>query len=146
MFGDAMLDLLDPRLRGGQGSYGTTKRKRKDLIEKSRQQVAVVVNSEITLLYWNIGQRINTEILKNKRAEYGQQIVKELSTQLTEEYGRGWGQRHLFYCVKFTEVFPEKNILHTLCAKLSWSHIRLVLSMDDPLKREFYLEMCKLEK
>jgi len=76
-----------------------------NLIEKSRQHVAVTINSEITILYWNIGNRINAEILKNKRAEYGKRIVKELSTQLTEEYGLGWSQRHLFYCIKFAEVF-----------------------------------------
>ncbi|MEZ4528331.1 MAG: PDDEXK nuclease domain-containing protein [Desulfobacterales bacterium] len=118
----------------------------KSLIEKSRQQVAAAVNAEITLLYWNIGRRINSEILKNKRAEYGKQIVSALSRQLTEEYGSGRSQRHLFYYIKIAEVFPDQNILHTVCAKLTWSHIRLVLNMDDPLKREFYIEMCKLEK
>jgi len=117
-----------------------------NLIEKSRQHIAFTINSEITILYWNIGNRINAEILKNKRAEYGKRIVKELSTQLTGDYGRGWSQRHLFYCIKFAELFPDKNILHTLCAKLSWSHIRLILTMDDPLKRSFYIEMCKIEK
>ncbi len=118
----------------------------KSLIEKSRQYVAVAVNAEITLLYWNIGSRINSEILKNKRAEYGKQIVSALSKQLTEEYGSGWSQRHLFYCIKIAEVFPDEDILHTVCAKLTWSHILLILNMDDPLKRNFYIEMCKLEK
>lgn len=97
-------------------------------------------------MYWNIGKRISTEILKNKRAEYGKQIVTTLSKQLNEEYGSGWSQRHLFYCVKIAEVFSDENILHTVCARLSWSHIRLVLNMDDPLKMDFYIQMCKLEK
>lgn len=106
----------------------------KTLIEQSRQQIAVSINATISMLYWQIGKRINSEVLQNQKAEYGKQIVATLSRQLTLEYGRGWSQRHLFYCIKFTELFPDKNILHTLCAKLSWSHIRLVLTMDDPLK------------
>jgi len=59
----------------------------KTLIEESKQEVSVAVNATITMLYWQIGNRINTEILKDQRAEYGKQIVSNLSMQLIEDYG-----------------------------------------------------------
>lgn len=116
------------------------------LIEESRQQVAVAVNATITGLYWQVGKKINDEILQNNRAEYGKQIVATLSQQLTKEYGKGWGEKQLRHCMRFAEVFPDEQIVYTLCRQLSWSHLRLIMFLDDPLKREFYIEMCKLEK
>lgn len=98
------------------------------------------------MLYWQVGKRINEEILQNQRAEYGKQIIQTLSSQLTEGYGSGWGEKQLRQCMQFAAVFVEKEIVYTLCRELSWSHIRLIMFMDDPLKREFYIEMCKLEK
>lgn len=118
----------------------------KELIEQNRQQVAVAVNASITALYWQVGQKINSEILQHNRAEYGKQIIASLSRQLTTEYGKGWGEKHLRHCMRFAEVFPDEKIVYTLCRQLSWSHIRLVMFIDDSLKREFYIEMCKLEK
>ena len=116
------------------------------LIDQSRQQVAVTVNSAITTLYWQIGKRINDEILRNKRADYGKQIVSTLSRQLTAEYGKGWSPRHLHHCLRFAETFPEEQIVNALRTQLSWTHLRLITAIDDSLKREFYIEMCKLEK
>jgi predicted nuclease of restriction endonuclease-like (RecB) superfamily len=115
------------------------------LIEQSKQNVAIAVNAEITLLYWNVGKRINNEILKNERAEYGKQIVVSLSRQLETEYGKGWGEKQLRQCMQFASVFQDEQILYTLCRELNWSHLRLIMSMEDPLKREFYIQMCKLE-
>jgi len=118
----------------------------KKLIEKSRQNVALAVNAEITLLYWHIGKRINGEVLKNNRAEYGKQIVATLARQLTEEYGKGWGEKHLRQCVQFANVFPDEQIVYALRRELSWTHLRSLIYMEDPLKREFYIEISKLEK
>lgn len=118
----------------------------RQLIEESRQQVAVAVNATITALYWQVGKKINQEILQNNRAEYGKQIVAALSQQLTKEYGKGWGEKQLRHCMRFAEVFPDEQIVYTLCRQLSWSHLRLIMFLNDPLKREFYIEMCKLEK
>jgi len=115
------------------------------MIAAAKERVAVAVNAELTMLYWNVGRRVNREVLGNKKPEYGKQVVSDLSIQLTAEHGDGWRIRHLFYCMRLAAVFPEEKILHTLCAKLTWSHIRLVLPIDDPLKREFYIEMCKIE-
>lgn len=118
----------------------------KQLIEQSRQRVALAVNSEITLLYWNIGRRINIEILKEKRAEYGKQIVATLSRQLELEYGKGWGEKQLRQCMRFAEAFPDEQIVYALRTQLSWTHFRSIIYIEDPIKREFYIEICKLEK
>ncbi len=118
----------------------------KTLIEQSRQQVAIAVNATITMLYWQVGKRINEEILGGQRADHGKSVIQGLSDQLTMDYGRGWSKKHLWHCVKFAQVFDDKEIVYTVCRQLSWSHLRLVFYMDDPLKREFYIEICKLEK
>jgi len=79
------------------------------LIESSRQKVAVAVNSEITMLYWHIGKRINEYVLKDKRAEYGKQIIISLSQQLTKIYGRGWSEKHLRHCLRIAETFEKMS-------------------------------------
>lgn len=117
----------------------------KALIADARQRAARKINAELSMLYWQVGQRIRTEILDQERAAYGQQILETLSKSLTSEFGRGWSDRQLRYCVRFAEVCPDENILHTLCAKLSWSHIRQLIYFEDDLKRQFYTEMCQLE-
>lgn len=115
------------------------------LIEQSRKNVAIAVNTELTMLYWSIGSRINIEILKEKRAEYGKSIINTLSQKLTQEYGSGWSKRQLHHCLRFVEVFPEIQIVHTLCTQLSWSHIRLIIPIENESKRLFYIEICKIE-
>jgi hypothetical protein len=90
----------------------------KSLIEQSRQQVASTVNSAITLLYWQIGNRINEEILLHNRAEYGRQIVQTLSAKLVLEYGKGWGEKHLRHCLRIVSTF-QKAIFCLYTDKLS---------------------------
>lgn len=118
----------------------------KSLIDESRQRVASAVNAELTALYWNIGKRIRTDILKNERAAYGKQILATLSQQLTLAYGKGWSEQQLRHCLRFAETFPNKEIVYALRIELSWTHIRQLIFIDDELKRTFYIEMCKLEK
>jgi predicted nuclease of restriction endonuclease-like (RecB) superfamily len=117
----------------------------RQLIDAAKQRAAVVINAEITMLYWQVGDRIQTEILKRQRAEYGKQVITELSQHLTQTYGKGWSERQLRYCILIAEVFPDREILHTLCAKLSWSHLKLIMGIDDQLKRNFYIEITQLE-
>lgn len=118
----------------------------KSIIEKSRQNVAVAVNSAMTQLYWNIGKLIKEEILQNSRAEYGKKVILALSSQLTREYGKGWSEKQLRHCLRIAETFNDFQIVSTLSRQLSWSHLKELIYVDDPLKREFYTEMCKLEK
>ena len=115
------------------------------LINEARNKVALIVNTEITLLYWHIGKRINEEVLGNQRAEYGKQIVSTVSTQLTKEYGKGFELRNLRRMMQFAELFPDFQIVAPLARQLSWSHFIELLSIKNDLGREFYLTMAASE-
>ena len=118
----------------------------KKLINEARQRVSQTVNAEMSSLYWHIGKRIKTEVLGNERAEYGKAVIKNLSAKLTAEFGTGWSEKQLLHCLHSVETFPDIQIVSTLWRQLSWSHLKLLIYIEDPLKREFYIEMCKLEK
>ena len=75
------------------------------LIEQSQQQVVAQANSTLTLLFWQVGNRINSEILQNKRAEYGVEIVSTLSTQLKLQYGKNFELSNLRRMMQFAEQF-----------------------------------------
>lgn len=92
------------------------------LIENSKIQLVLAANSSLTLLFWHIGKRINDEILKNERAEYGQQIMSTVSAQLELKYGRNFTEKNVRRMVRFYVEFPDYNILPPLAAQLSWSH------------------------
>lgn len=117
----------------------------KQIIEQSKRNVAIAVNAEMTIIYWKVGQRMRTEVLNNKRAGYGEEVIKTLSEQLTSHYGQGWSTRQLHHCLRFADTFPEIEIVNALRTQLSWTHIRTIISLDDELKRMFYIEMCKIE-
>ena len=116
------------------------------LIEDSRQQVAQAVNSALVWLYWNIGKRIREDVLHEQRAEYGEEIVSRLSTQLSAEYGRGFSRQNLFRMVRFAEVFSDEEIVSSLMRQLSRTHMIYIIPLDDSLKRDFYAEMCRVER
>jgi len=116
------------------------------LIDAAKQRAAAAINAEITLLYWQVGNRIQTEVLQGQRAEYGKQVILTLSQRLTQAYGKGWGERQLHYCTLLAGIFPDREILHTVCSKLSWSHLKLIIGVEDPLKRDFYIELAQLEQ
>lgn len=118
----------------------------KSLIEDSRQQTAIAVNANMTMLYWQIGKRINQEILKDQRAEYGKQIIATLAKQLTTEYGNSFADKNLRRMVQFAQIFPDYEIVVSVIRQLSWTHLLAIIPIEDPLKRQFYIEMCKLEK
>ncbi len=116
------------------------------MIAEARMQVARAVDSTLVLLYWRLGRRIWEDILKEKRAAYGEEIVATLAQQLSAEFGRGFSRRNLFNMMRFAEVFPDTAIVQALTAQLGWTHFTLLLSLDDSLKREFYAEMCRVER
>ena len=117
-----------------------------ELIDSSRHNVAITVNSELTALYWHIGKQINEKLLKNEKAEYGKTIIKELSKDLIHLYGRGFSEANLYHFTKFNELFPSKQILYSLGRKLTWTHIRNLIYVEDKLKREFYIQLCVHER
>lgn len=116
------------------------------LIEQARAQVAQAANSTLTLLYWHVGQRIRREVLGERRAEYGEQIVSTLSAQLVREYGPGFALRNLRRMIQFAESFPDEAIVASLSPQLGWSHFVEILPLRQPLEREFYAEMCRVER
>lgn len=105
------------------------------LINKTRQQVAATVNSSLVALYWHIGKRMHREILKEKRADYGERIVSTLSRQLTVEFGEGFAEKGLRHMIHFAEVFPDEQIVSTLWRQLTWSHFREIIYLKDELHR-----------
>jgi predicted nuclease of restriction endonuclease-like (RecB) superfamily len=118
----------------------------RELILSARQTVARGVNAALVVLYWKVGRRIRTEILKEKRAEYGAEIVVMLSRQLTLEFGDGFGDKNLRRMIQFAEAFPDERIVVTLSRQLGWSHFIALLPLRKHLQRDFYAEMCRLEQ
>jgi len=118
----------------------------RELILQTREDVARAVNSGLTLLYWQVGDRIRREVLREKRAGYGEEIVAALGRQLEAEFGRGFGEKNLRRMVQFAEVFPDKAIVVSLLRHLGWTHLKSLIPIEDPLKRDFYAEMCRIER
>ena len=112
----------------------------RNLIEQTKNNVAIAINSSLTMMYWNIGKLINDEILQNKRAEYGKEIVATVSQQLIKQYGKGYSYSALTRMMKFAKNIDEKNIA-TVSHQLSWSHFKELIVLEDTLKIEFYAQM-----
>lgn len=117
----------------------------RQLIDAAKQRAALAINAELTLLYWQVGKRIKVEVLKDTRAEYGKQIINNLSTRLTRKYGRGWSEKQLRHCLHFATTFSDESIVSALRRQLSWTHIKTLMYISDPLKRGFYIEICQVE-
>lgn len=118
----------------------------KSLIEQSKQQLAVTVNATLSLLYWQIGNRINNELALQIQDSYGKQIVHTLCSQLEIEYGSSFSEKNLRRMMQFAKEFPDEKIVVSLIRNLSWTHILAIIPIQDPLKREFYIQMCLHEK
>ncbi len=118
----------------------------RELIVQAREGVARAVDSGLTTLHWHIGRRIRQDILKGKLADYGGQIVAALGRQLEREFGRGFGEKNLRRMIRFAEVFPGREIAASLMRQLTWTHFIELMPLDKPLQREFYPEMCRVER
>ena len=108
------------------------------LIEQSKNFVIVQANSVMTMLFWNVGKRINEDILKNKRADYGKRIVPTLSAQLEGAYGKNFETKNLHRMMQFAEQFPDLEIVAPLARQLSWSHFRELIPIKSEEARLFY--------
>ena len=116
------------------------------LIEQARQQTSAAVNAGMTILYWRVGRRVGTEVLGGQRAAYGDEIVVTLSRELVAEYGRGFAEKNLRRMVQFAEVFSDEQIVVSLIRQLSWTHFIALIPLKDPLQRDFYAEMCRVQR
>jgi hypothetical protein len=108
------------------------------LIEQSRRIIYSQAGSTTILLFWQIGRRVNNEILQSKRAEYGKQIVSHLATQLTQKYGRSFEARNLRRMMQFAEQFLDFGIVSPVATQLSW-HILLKYYRLARRKRNFFI-------
>jgi hypothetical protein len=104
----------------------------REMILSARQTVAQGVNSALVLLYWNIGQRIRADILKEKRAGYGEKILHTLSAKLATEFGQGFSGRNLFRMIRFAEAFADENIVSALRREFTGTHFKRLIYVDDP--------------
>jgi predicted nuclease of restriction endonuclease-like (RecB) superfamily len=118
----------------------------RSLIEQARGHAAQAVNAVLVLLYWQVGHRIRTEVLKSRRAAYGEEILPTLSAKLVPDFGDGFSARNLSRMVRFAEVFPDREIVSALSRQLGWSHFVEIIPLRDPLQRDFYAEMCRIER
>jgi len=116
------------------------------LILGARSRVAQSINVSMTMLYWRIGIRVRREVLRGKRANYGEKIVAAVATRLEGEFGRGFGEKNLRRMVQFAEQFPDEQIVAALLRQLGWTHFTLLLPIKDSLRREFYAQMCRMER
>lgn len=107
------------------------------LIEQARKKVAVTINQEMVLLYWNIGKTIKKEIIKSKRAEYGEKIVQSLAEKLTRRYGKGFSSQNLWYMIQLYDAYPILQSLLGEFSGLTWTHIIALLPIKNELKKNF---------
>ena len=111
----------------------------RDILETARNRVYASANSAMVQAYWNIGKKIVEQQGGAERAEYGTKLIKDLSRQLTADFGKGFTVTNLKYMRQFYLAFPTG---HTLCDQLSWSHYRLLIRVKDETARNFYMQEC----
>jgi predicted nuclease of restriction endonuclease-like (RecB) superfamily len=112
-----------------------------ELIEAAKSKVAIALNTETTLLYWSIGDFINSELKEDVRLKYGAGILATLSQQLTKKHGKGYSYSALTRMSKIAGIFDRK-IIATVSQQLSWSHLIELSVIDDETRRLFYRQMC----
>ncbi|TWT73969.1 DUF1016 N-terminal domain-containing protein [Allorhodopirellula solitaria] len=103
------------------------------LIDESRRRAAVVVNAELTMLYWDVGATVRDVVMAGKRAKYGKRVIERLAERLTKLYGKGWTQTQLRHCLRTVEAFPDREIVYALRTHLSWTHFRALIFIENPL-------------
>jgi len=115
------------------------------IIDGARNRIATYLNTEVCMTNWYVGKRIKEDVLYNQRAQYGKQILTNLSVRLTEKYGNGWSLYKLQHCVRAAYTFSEEEIMYATRTQLTWTHLRTLMSVKDPLERRFYAQMCGIE-
>ena len=115
------------------------------IIDGARSRIATYLNTEVCLTNWYVGKRIKEDVLSGQRAGYGQQVVKNLAARLTARYGAGWGEKKLRHCLRSAETFTEEDIVSATQRQLSWTHLKRLMYLKDPLERQFYIHICCTE-
>jgi predicted nuclease of restriction endonuclease-like (RecB) superfamily len=110
-----------------------------NLINQARKNIYRQASGNTVFLFWQIGQRINSDVLENKRADYGKHIVSRVATQLTDKYGRSFEARNLRRMMQFAEQFVDFEIVSPSATQLSWAHIVEILPLKSHDAKLFYL-------
>ena len=110
-----------------------------EIIEYRKARAGAYANYEVTLMFWEIGQYINSIILDGGRAEYGKNILSTLSTKLIESYGKSFYVENIYRMMRFVKVFEDFKILSTASTKLSWSHFCEIMRVKTEEGRLFYI-------
>ena len=112
----------------------------KQILITARQQSYRAINHAMIEAYWKIGQKIVVQEQNGKeKANYGEAVLKELSKNLSAEFGKGFSSANLRNFRQFYVTYPDEQICYTLCSKLSWSHNRLIMRIDNHEARQYYL-------
>jgi len=112
----------------------------KQILENARTKAYRAVNSAMVMAYWEIGREIVEEEQKgNKRAGYGEGIIRNIAERLTAEYGEGFNKTNIWYMKQFYLSFEN---LHALRGELSWTHYRQLLKVENINARMFYMNEC----
>ena len=113
----------------------------KTILTLARQKSYTAINTVMVEAYWKIGERIVLQEQQGQdRAKYGEAILKELSKALTQEFGKGFSYANIRNFRQFYKTYPDSEICYTLCSKLTWSHNRLIMRVENANARKFYLE------
>lgn len=108
------------------------------IIEQGKKQAVAQVNSTLTLVYWQVGHRINIETLNNERAAYGKEIISKIASQLESAYGKSFQEKNLRRMMQFATVFPDFEIVAPLVRQLSWTHFTILIPIKNVEKRLYY--------
>lgn len=112
-------------------------------LDQGRNQASVAVNAAMVQTYWNIGKHIvEYEQGGNEKAEYGSEVLRRLSSDLSAAYGKGFSRSNIFYMRKLYLTYSK---VQTVSELLSWSHYIELLKIDDPLERSFYEKEAQAE-
>ncbi len=110
------------------------------LIENSQQDVIKTANSTLTMLFWQVGKRINDEILQNNRAQYGKHIISQVANALALKYGRNFTEKNLRRMMQFAVEYPDFQIVAPLARQLTWSHFLLLIPLKSAESKLYYAQ------
>ncbi|WAC39340.1 PDDEXK nuclease domain-containing protein [Pedobacter sp. SL55] len=108
------------------------------IIQHGKNEIKKQINSTLTLVYWQVGYKINLHILENKRAPYAKEIISNISIQLKEHFGKSFDEKNVRRMMQFANVFPDYKIVVPVARQLSWSHILKILPLKTEAERLYY--------
>lgn len=117
----------------------------KNIVLESKSKAIQTTNSILTMMHWEIGNKINQEVLNCSRADYGKAIVVTVSRELQKEFGNTFEEKNLRRMIQFATIFEKEKVV-SLVRELSWSHFLVILPIKDEIQRDFYIQMCKNER